>query len=613
MDNERLPYLREKTLKLPMSPGVYIMHDKTGRVIYVGKAKKLKNRVKSYFRNVEKHTPKVYRMVEHVWDFEFIVTNSEFEALILECSLIKQYSPKYNILLKDDKGYSYIRISKAPWSRITAVFESKKDDDSEASYIGPYISSFVVRQTVEEANKIFMLPTCTRKFPQEFRKGRPCLNFYIKNCMGLCRGKLSEKEYNEIISEAVNFIKGGSEYSVSRLEESMIKAAENEDFERAAILRDRIRAVQRITDKQKVVSSKVPEQDVIAIVSGKELSCAAVLKFRGGKLTDKDAFLHKDLSATPEGMSEFIESYYMTKDDIPKQITLFEQCDDGALLSRWLSEKANKTVKIVVPVRGAQRNTALMAYDNAVENLSLETSRTGRDVAVLDELARALALPKAPAVIEAYDISNFGAETVVGGMVVYVDAKPKRSDYKKFSMKEATAPNDYACMREMLTRRFTHYLDEKDSGTAFGRLPDLLLIDGGLGHVSTVEAVLQEMNINVPVFGMVKDDRHRTRAITSSGGEIAISSWRGVFDFVTGIQDEVHRFTISYSRKKHTGNSFTISLTKAPGIGEKRAAALLKHFKTMKALKEASVEEIAKAPLMNITSAKALRRFLDEE
>lgn len=590
-----------------MQPGVYIMHDKTGKVIYVGKAKKLKNRVTSYFRNVEKHLPKVYRMVEHVYDFEYIVTDSEFEALILECSLIKQYSPKYNILLKDGKGYSYVRISPGPYSRLSGVLQ-KNDDGAE--YIGPYISSYVVRQTVAEANKAFMLPTCNRKFPQEFGKARPCLNYYIKNCMGVCRGKISEQEYNETFSEAVDFIKGGSAASVEKLTERMFEAAENEDFERAAVLRDRIKAIEGITDRQKVVFSKIKEQDVVAIAKSGENCCAVVLSFRGGRLVDKEEYILKDFGTEPSFVEEFLQSYYAEKTDIPKEITLHEKCEDAELMERWLSEKAGKKVNMTVPQKGERKQTADMAYNNAAERLSHEKSRTSREVAVLDELGRLLGMEKAPEIIEAYDISNFGSETVVGGMVVYENARPKRSDYKKFSIKNAVAPDDYACMCEMLERRFNRYFDEKESGSSFGRKPDLILLDGGKGHVAAVQELFDRMGIDVPLFGMVKDDRHRTRAIAKNGGEIAISPVKEVFNFVTTVQDEVHRFTIGYSRSKHAKTNFEMLITKAPGIGPKRAAALLKHFKTMKAIKEATEQELCEAPGMTATAAASLKEFL---
>ncbi len=610
MDNPRLAYLHNKTLSLPMEPGVYIMHDKSGKVIYVGKAKKLKNRVTSYFRNVEKHLPKVYRMVEHVYDFEYIVTDSEFEALILECSLIKQYAPKYNILLKDDKGYSYIRVSNEPYSRITGVLQ--KYDDG-ADYIGPYISSYVVRQTVAEANKAFMLPTCTRKFPQEFGKGRPCLNFYIKNCMGVCRGKINEKDYSETLSEALEFIKGGSTSSIEKLTERMYAAAENEEFERAAMLRDRIRAIEGIVSRQKVVFSKVEEQDVVAIAKSGELCCAVVLSFRGGKLVDKDEYVLKDFGTDSASVTEFLQSFYGDKTEIPKEIALHEECEDAELLMQWLSEKAGHKVTIIVPQKGDRRKTTEMAYNNAAERLSHENLRTSREVAVLDELARVLGLEKPPERIEAYDISNFGSETVVGGMIVYENARPKRGDYRKFSIKTALAPDDYACMCEMLERRFEHYFDENSKDASFNKLPDLILLDGGKGHVSAIQKLFDEKGINVPLFGMVKDDRHRTRAIAKDGGEIAISPIKELFNFVTAIQDEVHRFTITYSRKKHTKTNFELTITKAEGIGPKRAAALLKHFKTMKAMREATEEELLEVEGMTVAAAKSLKEFLDKD
>lgn len=610
MENPRLPYLHEKTLSLPMEPGVYIMHDKSGKVIYVGKAKKLKNRVTSYFRNVEKHLPKVYRMVEHVYDFEYIVTDSEFEALILECSLIKQYAPKYNILLKDDKGYSYVRISPGPYSKLTGVLQ-KYDDGAE--YLGPYISSFVVRQSVEEANKAFRLPTCNKKFPQEFGKTRPCLNYYIKNCMGVCRGRISEAEYNETVAEALDFIKGGSAASIEKLTERMMAAAEAEDFERAAILRDRIRAIEGINDRQKVISSKVAEQDVLAVARSGETCCAVALRFRSGKLVDKDEYILKDFGTDPASVTEFIQSFYAEKTDIPKEIALHEECEDRELLEQWLSEKAGKKVNLSIPQKGDRRKTTEMAYNNAAERLSHEKLRTSREVAVLDELARLLGLEKAPEIIEAYDISNFGSETVVGGMVVYENARPKRSDYKRFSIKTAEAPDDYACMREMLERRFNRYFEEKDKGTAFGRLPDLILLDGGKGHVAAVQALLDQMGVDVPLFGMVKDDRHRTRAIAKNGGEIAISPVKEVFHFVTAVQDEVHRFSIRYSREKHGKSNFELTITRAEGIGPKRAAALLKRFKTMKALREATEEELASVPGMSVPAARSLRKFFESE
>ena len=393
----------------------------------------------------------------------------------------------------------------------------------------------------------------------------------------------------------------------------MYEAAENEEFERAASLRDRIRAIEGIASRQKVVFSKMPEQDVVAIAQSGENGCAVVLSFRGGKLVDKSEYVMKNLSADPASVTEFLQSFYADKEDIPKEIALHEECEDTELLSLWLSEKAGHRVTVSVPQKGERRKITEMAYNNAAERLSHERLRTSREIAVLDELARLLGLEKPPERIEAYDISNFGAETVVGGMVVYENARPKRSDYRKFSIKDAVAPDDYACMREMLRRRFERYAEESERGTSFGTMPDLILLDGGKGHVAAVQELFDEMNISVPLFGMVKDDRHRTRAIAKNGGEIAISPVKEVFNFVTAVQDEVHRYTITYSRQKHGKTNFELFITKAPGVGQKRAAALLKHFKTMKAIRAATEEELAAAPGMTRAAAKSLRNFLDSE
>ena len=476
------------------------MRDKEGAVIYVGKAKALKNRVTSYFRSVEKHLPKVYKMVEHVEDFSYIVTDSEFEALVLECSLIKKYNPKYNILLKDDKGYHYIQISPKRWSRITAAHNNKEED---AVYIGPFTSSFVVKQTVEEANQIFMLPTCNRRFPAERGKGRPCLNYYIKQCIGVCRGKITEEEYQEQVQQAVDFIKGGGASAIQRLTQLMEEAAENLDFEKAASLRDRIQAIQKLNEHQKVIYARVPEQDVIAIAKSDGTACAAILKFRAERLVDKEDYLFPDVESVSDAMTHFISRYYSAGRETPRQISLHDESEEIELLEQYLAKQAGRKVTVTVPKRGDQRKLAEMAYNNAAQRLSMESRRTtGREVAALDELARLLGLDKTPSYIEAYDISNIGSGTVVGGMVVFEDAKPKRSNYRRYSF-ERSAPDDYGCMREMLTRRFTRYLEEKDKEplTAFGRLPDLILLDGGKGHVAVVQEVLEQLGISVPVFG----------------------------------------------------------------------------------------------------------------
>ena len=514
MNNPRLEYLREKVRRLPKEPGVYLMRDKSGKIIYIGKAKALRNRVSSYFRSVEKHLEKVYKMVENVYDFETIVTDSEFEALVLECSLIKQYTPKYNILLKDDKGYSYIKVTPPPFSRIQAVLQKQENDG--CIYLGPYMSSYVVKQTVDEANKVFMLPTCSRKFPQEFRKGRPCLNFHIKQCVGLCRGRIDEAEYAARLEEALDFIRGGSARALERLKEQMLRASENLDFEKAAQYRDRIQAIERITDRQKVVSSKAADADIVAFTQSDSATAAAVLLFRNHRLVDKKDFVFYESGDLSAFRREFLLGYY--REDIPRVIEVDGDFEDRELTEAYFSQKMGHKITITVPQRGEQAKLVEMARNNASQRLSHEVSRTGRELSALDELARLLGLGAPPAYIEAYDISNIGAGTIVGGMVVFEGGRPQKKYYRKFKMKTQLTPDDYASMREMLSRRFARYKEEKSSGEGFGRLPDLILLDGGKGHVAAIQPLLEELGITVPVFGMVKDDRHRTRAIAKDGG-----------------------------------------------------------------------------------------------
>ena len=609
MENPFLARLREKARQLPLEPGVYIMRDKTDKIIYIGKAKALRNRVSSYFRSIEKHPEKVYKMVENVRDFETIVTDSEFEALVLECSLIKQYTPKYNILLKDDKGYSYIKITPPPYSRIQAVLQ--KQDDDGCTYLGPYMSSYMVKQLVEEANHVFQLPTCSRKFPQDFRKGRPCLNFHIKQCMGLCRGRVTEKEYAARLEEALDFIKGGSVKALKRLEEQMLLASENLEFEKAAQYRDRIQAIQKMGERQKVVSHKAAEADIIAFTQSENATSAAVLLFRDHRLVDKKDFVFYERGELSSFRRDFLLSYY--RDDIPRIIEVDGDFEDRELTEAYFSQKMGHKISITVPQRGDQAKLVEMAKNNAAQRLSHEVSRTGRELSALDEIARLLGLSAPPSYIEAYDISNIGAGTIVGGMIVFEGGRPQKKYYRKFRMKSQLTPDDYASMREMISRRFTRYHEEKESGEGFGRLPDLILLDGGKGHVAAIEPLLEEMGIHVPVFGMVKDDRHRTRAIAKDGGEIAINANRNAFNMITRIQDEVHRYTIEFSRGSHRKSGLELAMTSVEGIGPARAKALFSAFKTQKAMREASVEQLAAVKGMTLPIAQRLYDWLHSE
>ena len=610
MTDEILARLKKRVKNLPMQPGVYIMKDKSGNIIYIGKAKSLKNRVSSYFRSIDKHLPKVYQMVQHVDDFEYIVTDSEFEALVLECSLIKYHTPKYNILLKDDKGYTYIKITNEEYPRIESA---KQRLDDGATYIGPYISGFVVKQTVDEANRVFALPSCGRKFPQEFGKGRPCLNFHMRRCMGLCQGKISKEEYAETLSQAMDFIKGGGNATLKILEKKMEEAAENLEFEKAAHYRDRIKAIQKINEQQKVVYAKAVNQDVHAFVQGSGDTCAVVLKFREERLVDKQDFFLGEVDSLPEARSEFLVRYYSGNSDIPPLIEIDDQYEDPELVEEYITQQAGKKVTLHIPQRGEQHKLVQMAITNAAQQISHLTEQSGRDVAALAELAKLLGLKKPPRYIEAYDISNIGSDTVVAGMVVFEGGKPLKSAYKRFSIKTVNGIDDYGSMREVITRRMKRYEEEKESGVSFGRLPDLILLDGGKGHVSAVAPVLAQFGVEIPLFGMVKDDRHRTRAIALDGGEIAIGSQRGAFTLISTIQEEVHRFAISYSRQKHQKAGLELALTTVEGIGPTRAKALFQHFKTKTAMTEATVEQLCQVKGISRQKAQAVYEYLHPE
>ncbi len=607
--NPKLKELREKAMNLPLQPGVYIMHNSKKEIIYIGKAKALKNRVSQYFGSQNNHNAKVRRMVENVDYFEYIITDSEFEALVLEASLIKQNKPRYNILLKDDKGYSYIKISKEPFPRIT---EAKKPDGT-GEFIGPYTSSYYVKNAVDQTVKIFKLPTCGKKFPEDFGKGRPCLNFHIKQCCGLCRGKISQKEYNETIKEAVEFLKNGTTISIKELEKEMLEAAENLEFERAAKIRDRITSVKRMSDKQKVVASKVREQDVIALFADGTDGCFQVFRFSNGMLYDRETFLIKDIGDESTAFSEFILQYYAMRDRIPPCLTTDREVEDSENIEHWLSDKAGRKVVIFAPQRGERMQLVTMCKNNAAEVLAQSKNSQGKQYAVLKELGELLGLKKVPVYIESYDISNLAGTENVAGMVVFENGRPLKSAYRKFKIKLFEGQDDYASMNEVLTRRFEEYHKLKNTGEGFGRLPDLILLDGGKGQISAVRPVLKKAGVDVPLFGMVKDDKHKTRAITDGEGEIELKSIRSTYTFVSEIQEEVHRFAIGYHHQRRSNSTFKSSLTDIEGIGTTRAKNLLKHFGSIKNIKEAELEELENAPGMTRNAANAVYTYFHRE
>lgn len=597
--------LRKKAMALPLQPGVYLMKNKDKKIIYIGKAKKLKNRVSSYFGSHAGHSLKVIKMVENVDDFDYILVDTEFEALVLECSLIKQHMPKYNILLKDDKGYNYIKITKGDFPRIS---ECKRMDDDGASYIGPYISGFSVKQSVEETLKIFKLPRCSKKFPQEYGKSRPCLNGFMGLCCSPCAGRITQQEYAKTVEDAVSFLKGGSKASVREMTAEMNQLAEEMKFEEAAKLRDRIRAIKNLDERQKVVSINVPEEDVFALVNGKKKACFEVLRFESGRLSDTEYWLIDSQEDLKAARLELIERYYSMRSRIPSRIAVDGEIEDEELLREFLEKQRGKKVEFIHPQKGEHLSILNMCISNANEHLAQSEGRLGREFAALEELAVLLGLNKPPEYIESYDISHtFGADNVAG-MVVFHNGRPMKSAYKRFSVKGFDGQNDVGSMNEVLTRRFNHYYNDEE-GSTFKILPDLILLDGGQPQVNAVLPVIEKMGLNVPVFGMVKDSKHRTRAIAFGGGEIEINSHRSAFTLVSNIQEEVHRFAIAYHHKKHTKSTFSSGLMQIEGIGEKKAKALLKHFKTISAIKEQTPEKLAECPSVSRKDAGKIYEF----
>ena len=603
---ERLDYLREKSNKLPLHPGVYQMKDKNGNIIYIGKAKLLKNRVTSYFHAVEAHNAKTYKLVSNIYDFDFIVTETELDALVLEASLIKLHSPKYNILLKDDKGFNYIRISGGDYPRISHSF---RKDDPNSSYIGPFTSGYTVKQTIEECNRIFKLPTCKKVFPRDFFKERPCLNCHIGRCMGVCQGKVSKEEYAAIISQALNYLKNGSKESVEMLTKEMEAAAGNLEFERAAQLRDRIAAIKRAARAQSIESGRSISCDVFAVSQNMKLTSVAVVKYRSGKLIDKENYFIGDEYNEQLMRGEFLLQYYSSGREIPGEIYLDGDTEDNALLEEYFRKTAGRKVSINVPKRGEGLVLTTLAKSNADEYLSLRVGRTSREITALQDLAKLLGLPKTPTLIESYDISNLGEQTRVAGMITYKNGRPYKAGYRRFNIKDVVGIDDYGCMQEVIRRRFGRYIDGDES---FSELPDLILLDGGAGHVNAVREVLDEMGINVSLFGLVKDDKHRTRAISDGGGEILINANKSLFKLLTEIQDEVHRYSIDYQRKKHKQTQYELELTKIKGIGEKKALALLKKYKTKQGIREATVEELMETAKINRETAENLHLYIQE-
>ena len=572
---------------LPSRPGVYIMRDRSGKVIYVGKSAKLKNRVSQYFQNSEKNI-KTAKMVASVFEFDYILCDTEIEALSLENSLIKQYSPRYNIRLKDSKSYPYIKITNEEYPRI--LFTRSRLAD-KAKYFGPFSGASTVFGIMSLLNRTLGIPSCKLKFPRDIGKGRECLYYQMKQCCGVCQGHVSREEYNELIKCAVDILKGNTKEAISSLESKMLAYSEAEEFESAIKCRDTIRALEKIRERQKVVDSPDAEYDIIALYSDELCSCLAVYSVREGVLSGKNEYLFgADKILDEASLTSFLFDYYSHSDAIPKKIILDASVNlEEDLLCAFLSEQAGRKITLWTPQRSEMKKLCELIFANAKEKAQAYVKEYEKDNSTLIRLMELLELDSIPERIEAYDISNLGAEHKTGGMVVYVDGKAKKSDYRSFNIRDVKDTDDYACMRETLKRRLSHLADEHGSMSEY---PDLILLDGGKTHVGAVKQVLFEMKIDIPVFGMVKDDFHKTRALCTDSEEISIAREQAIYGLIFKIQEEVHRYTVS---KMSNAKSKTIkksSLEKIKGIGPAKAKALLLHFGGLGAIKAASFDEL---------------------
>ena len=579
--------LKEKALSLPYAPGVYIMRDKTDKVIYVGKAKKLKNRVSQYFQDTAAHTPKTKAMVSKIDHFDVLVAGSEFEALVLECSLIKRYMPKYNILLKDDKGYPYIRLNmKDPYPTMTLVNKIANDG---ASYFGPYGSRGVSNSIMEAIRTTLKLPGCHKQFPRDIGKERPCLNYHMDRCAGWCQTGLPQKSYRATMEEAKQLLAGNYKDVAAEIKNQMLTAADNLEFELAATLRDKLNAVEALGQRQLVTALSLADMDAIGYGQTEAKACFTVLHFSGGNLLDKDYEVFPIPDDKEAALSSLIKQYYLSRGMAPKIVLLPWEMEDGELFAQLLEQNFGRRPHLRVPQRGDNVRLVEMAMNNAFQEAQRATSREEKLSGTLVLLGKMLGMDP-PRRMESYDISNISGTDMVAGMVVFQDGKPRKSDYKRFKIEALANQDDYASMRQVLTRRFVHY---KAGDKGFDEAPDLLLIDGGIAHAGIAEEVLREQGLSIPVFGMVKDDRHRTRAlVTAAGQEIAIDSQPAVFALIGTVQEEVHRFAISYHRQLRSKRLRYSELDQIPGVGPKRKQELLKKFKSLSAMGKAGREEL---------------------
>lgn len=617
--------IEEELKKLPAKPGVYIMHDEADTILYVGKAVNLHNRVRSYFRKIHGRGPQIEKMVQQIARFEYIVTDSELEALVLENNLIKENSPKYNTLLKDDKTYPFIKVTVSEeFPRVLFSREMKKD---RSRYFGPYTSAAAVKDTIELLNKLFKLRTCNRVLPRDLGQERPCLNHHIGQCLAPCQGYIDQEEYRKRVDQALDFLGGNYNMILKDLEKRMQDAAEELNFEEAIRYRDLFESVKSVSQKQKITHSDGEDKDIIAMAQDEQDAVIQVFFVRGGKLIGREHYYMTNVSGLPRRdiLQQFIQQFYAGTPFLPRELMLQEAVEDMDVLEQWLSSKRGSRVYLRVPRKGSKEKLVELAGQNAALILSKDKEKIrreeGRTIGAVKEIALLLRLEHISR-MEAFDISNISGFENVGSMVVYEKGKPKRSDYRKFKIKTVSGPDDYACMKEVLTRRFVHGMEEREELSAkkmdaeygsFTKFPDLLLMDGGKGQVNIALEVLKELKIDIPVCGMVKDDNHRTRGLYYHNQEIPIDKHSEGFKLITRIQDEAHRFAIEYHRSLRSKTQVKSVLEDIPGVGETRRKALMRRFKSIDEMKTASVEQFSAIPEIPENVAKGIYAFFHPE
>lgn len=607
--------IQEELKKLPGKPGVYIMHDETDAIIYVGKAISLKNRVRQYFQSSRNKGVKIEQMVTHIRRFEYIVTDSELEALVLECNLIKEHHPKYNTMLMDDKTYPFIKVStNEPFPRVMLARKIAKD---KAKYFGPYTSAGAVRDTIDLLHKLYHIRSCNRSLPRDIGKERPCLNYHIKQCDAPCQGYISQEEYGEAVAEVVRFLNGNFDGILKELEQKMQEASDALEFEKAIEYRELLNSVKKISQKQKITDSRGEDRDILAAATSGEDAVVQVFFIRGGRLIGRDHFYLRIVKGEKIGniLDSFIKQYYGGTPFVPGELMVQEELEDAALIEEWLSVKRGGKVTIHVPKKGTKEKLVELAANNAQLVLSKDKERLkreeGRTIGAVKEIEKLLGVPNISR-MEAYDISNTNGFESVGSMVVYDRGKPKRNDYRKFKIKGIEGADDYGSMREVLTRRFTHGLREREESKELGSFtafPDLILMDGGKGQVNIALEVLDSLHLQIPVCGMVKDDKHRTRGLYYQNEEIEIDRSSEAFRLITRIQDEAHRFAIEYHKQLRGKGQVHSILDDIDGIGETRRKALMRKYANLDEIKAASVEELAAIPSMNEKAAESVYKF----